>query len=244
VTHTYPRAVSCRCALSPLSSAPTGQPVVAIGWHMSVADLARTSRSASARARWSRARSPAGTHAAIRRPCGRPPPVPGTRCGSALTKDRVGHSVGECIAESAYRPEIRGLREWARGELNHLKTPVNAGLQAVRAYIYPISGYLGVRGAPDAPSGGTCPTRVQPDVRMVGARPVNCETYDLAPRTLRPATSTVGDLKFCPQTATVGGPPTASSVTERATAGSVPAPVTVCATRPLPSTRAISARIS
>ena len=54
----------------------------------------------------------------------------------------------------------------------------------------------------------------------------NRKTDDWAPTTPRPAVSIVGNVRFCPQAVTVGGPATARSVTERATAGSVPAPVT------------------
>jgi hypothetical protein len=51
--------------------------------------------------------------------------------GSGLSRARVGHSSDTRVAKSAYSPEITGLHEWARGELNHLTTPVNAGLRTV-----------------------------------------------------------------------------------------------------------------
>jgi hypothetical protein len=124
-------------------------------------------------------------------------------------------------------PKSKGFVVWARGELNHLKTPMNAGLQAVRAHISAISGYLAVRGAPDAPPGGTCPTRLQLDARFVGAGSSNRKIDDSAPTTLRPAASIAGDRQVLPADGDGRRPPTESSVTERVTAESVPAPVAV-----------------
>jgi len=35
-------------------------------------------------------------------------------------------------------PRKQGLREWAMGELNHLTTPVNTGLQAADPLVRPV----------------------------------------------------------------------------------------------------------
>ena len=120
-----------------------------------------------------------------------------------------------------------GLRVWARGELNHLTTPVNTGLQAVD----PVN-----TANREVPRGTSRARRAigwdmsHPSFNLTRARSAlgspNRKTDDWAPTTPRPAVSIVGNVRFCPQAVTVGGPATARSVTERATAGSVPAPVT------------------
>ena len=104
--------------------------------------------------------------------------------GVPLASARVGHS----LCTGCRRSQFPGLSEWARGELNHQKTPMNAGLQAVRALLSAISGYLAVRGAPDAPSGGTCTLRVQPVARMLAVLDSRGERPTTRwPTTLRPA---------------------------------------------------------
>src|SRR6266581_1063997 len=45
--------------------------------------------------------------------------------GRGLSRARVGHSSDTRVAKSAYSPEITGLHEWARGELNHLTAARN-----------------------------------------------------------------------------------------------------------------------
>src|SRR6266700_4353140 len=88
--------------------------------------------------------------------------VAGARRG--LSRARVGHSSDTRVAKSAYSPEITGLDEWARGELNHLTNHLDPPetLGGGRFVRKPgaFQRYLAVRRGPEAPSGGTCPTRL------------------------------------------------------------------------------------
>ena len=68
--------------------------------------------------------------AATRRTCCRRPPLPGSGCRRVRLK-AVGSDTAR--AQDAAGPVFRGLEGWARGELNHLTTPVNTGLQAADA---------------------------------------------------------------------------------------------------------------
>jgi hypothetical protein len=62
----------------------------------------------------------------------------GSRCGKRPLQGSGGTFVRYKGCQSAYSPEITGLHEWARGELNHLTTPVNTGLQAADPLVRPI----------------------------------------------------------------------------------------------------------
>ncbi len=133
----------------------------------------------------------------------------------------MGHSSDTRVAKSAYSPEITGLHEWARGELNHLTAARNPRKD------WPVA----TCPRNDGQSRGTTRYVEVPRRHRVGHVPPEFNptlaSSALGPGELRDsrpgsqdATSGSLDLRFCPQTATVDGrrhTAMARSVTERAT---------------------------